>query len=215
MTLHRGKLAKHPRVLSVRPLTREDLARLHADAGRVVPRVRVYRETHHRLARLCAAGLRSEEICRITGYSPQRLITLRQDPAFAQLIVEYKSKLDDNWARNPDHRAEIAIENLNRMEQMISDHLDEADESGVKIPWKELIVAIADREDRFGHSKRSQLNANHTIGFAKGLERAMAVRGQSQVIDARVVPLPTIASSARGPAPSNPPVPERTFRRRF
>lgn len=49
------------------------------------------RDSHHQVARLIAAGLRTEEVSRISGYSPSRLAWLQnQDPAFKELVAFYR-----------------------------------------------------------------------------------------------------------------------------
>src|SRR6266481_3826630 len=100
-TLHRGKLAKTPRVVGVRPLTREDMLRLQ-DPRPPQNRPKAMRETHHRLARMVAAGFRTEEILRLTGFSSTRLLQLRHDPAFQELVAAYKDKVDEAYARSID-----------------------------------------------------------------------------------------------------------------
>lgn len=168
-------------------------------APRVQPRVKYFRDTHHRLARLCAVGLRNEEICRATGYSVQRLSTLRQDPAFQELVASYREKVDIGPI---DELAETAVSNMLRMERQVEHHLDNADEAGELIPLKTLFAGISDRADRFGYPKRT-VNANVNINFAKHLEEAAARQGRATVIDGRSSP--TI--DAPGIDPSSPSVP--------
>src|SRR5882724_2865136 len=66
-TLHRGRLAKAPRILSVRALERDDLAVLK-EKRPSQGRVRQLRETHRRLAMLVAAGFTTAQIVEVTGY---------------------------------------------------------------------------------------------------------------------------------------------------
>lgn len=54
------------------------------------------RDSHHQCARLVAAGLRTEEVSRITGYSIARLSWLQnQDPAFKELVEFYRQDSRD------------------------------------------------------------------------------------------------------------------------
>jgi hypothetical protein len=192
--LHRGKLARHPRILSVRSLTRDDLARLYEK--RVgPPRVKQFRDTHHRLARMCAAGLRDAEIIRLSGYGPNRLMQLRQDPAFQQLIAEYRDKVTEAFVRSQDEFYETSVSNMLRAERMIEDHLDSAEETGETVPLKTLLAITSDRADRFGYGKhRTQTNEN--VNFAAEMKRIAQQSGRSNVIDAR--PLPVDASTPQG-----------------
>jgi len=70
------------------------------------------------------------------------------------------------------------------MVHMVADHLDEADETNVKIPLKELFIGIADRADRFGYSKKI-VNRNENLDFAKMMEQVARASGRSNVIDAK------------------------------
>jgi len=65
-------------------------------------RPKAMRETHHRLARMVAAGFRTEEILRLTGFSYTRLHQLRHDPAFVELVSQYRGKVDEAYVRGVD-----------------------------------------------------------------------------------------------------------------
>jgi len=185
--LHRGKLANPPRILSVRPLTRDDMACLRQDHGRVYPRTKVLRATHHRLARLDAAGLRNEEILRISGYSYTRLCSLRQDPSYQELVSNYRQKVDEAYVNSLDEFYETSTSNMLRAERQIEEHLDRAEDNEELIPLKTLLAITSDRADRFGYPKKKELNSNVTVDFAKRIESRMALR-QGTVIDAKPNP---------------------------
>lgn len=190
--LHRGRLAKHPRVRSVRALTRDDLARLQGP--RVgPPRVKAFRETHHRLARLVAMGSRDVEITRITGYSQQRLVTLRQDPAFQQLVAEYRGRVDEAYERQFDQFYGKAVELKLRGLAMIEDHFDAAEDSGELIPLKQLAPLVADLADRTGHGKHSS-QTTEVLNFAELMDQMAKAKGQSNVIDATANEVPQPAA---------------------
>src|SRR5882724_12514107 len=182
-TLHRGKLARNPKVNMVRPLTREDILLLQ-DKRPPQNRPKAMRETHHRLARMVATGMRVDEILHLTGFSYTRYHTLKHDPAFTELVTQYRGKVDEAWERSLDEVYEVETSNHRRMVHMVADHLDEAEETNVKIPLKELFIGIADRADRFGYSKKV-INRNENLDFAKMMEAAIARSGRSNVIDAK------------------------------
>lgn len=193
-TLHRGKLARLPKVLSVRPLTREDMLSLQAPRP-PQNRPKAMRETHHRLARMVAAGFRQEEVLRLTGYSPGRLQQLRGDPAFCELVAAYKDKVDEAFVRGVDEFYETSTSNMLRAERMIEEHLDEADESGEKVSLKTLMALTADRADRFGYSKKV-VNRNENLDFAAMMEQIARASGRSNVIDApREIPTSRLVTS--------------------
>ena len=182
-TLHRGKLAKAPKVVGVRPLTREDMLALQ---GPRPPqnRPKAMRETHHRLARMVAAGFRTEEILRLTGYSYNRLLQLRHDPAFCELVAAYKDKVDEAYVRGVDEFWETSTSNMLRAERKIEDRLDEDDDGKEKISLKDLMALTSDRADRFGYSKKI-VNRNENLDFAKMMEQVARASGRSNVIDAK------------------------------
>lgn len=211
-TLHRGALARHPRILSVRSLTREDLPKLKAP--RVgPPRIKSFRETHHRLARMIAAGFRDHEICRKTGFSQSRIGSLRQDPAFQQLVSEYRDKVTESWTETVDEFHETSISNMLRAERMIEDHLDAADETDERIPLPRLLAITSDRADRFGYGKhRTQRNEN--ISFAEEMKTIAQRSGKSNVIDSQAT---LVKETKSAPAALGEPVHDRVvegFRRR-
>lgn len=183
-TVTRRRKALPPKILVARPLTREDL--VHLNAPRVSHRVAAFRESHHRLARLVASGLRVEQVLEISGYSYQRLYTLRQDPAFQELVSQYKARVDNKLAEIVDETEATAVSNLRRMERMVEEHLEQADAEGELIPLKTLSSLISDRMDRFGYSKK-QVNLNFNATLASKLERAIDKTREAKQIEGRVI----------------------------
>lgn len=182
-TLHRGRLAHVPKIKSVRPLTREDMLRLKAPRP---PQSRplLMRHAHHRLARLVASGMRSEEILRLTGYSSSRFSNLSRDPAFQELVALYTGKIDEAYVREQNEVQETAAELILRNLRQVEEHYDEAEESGEKIPLKTLVAVGADLMDRFGYGKKST-QKNEVVNFAEIMEQVARASGRSNVIDAR------------------------------
>ena len=184
-TLHRGKLAKAPKVVGVRPLTREDMLALQ---GPRPPqnRPKAMRETHHRLARMVAAGFRTEEILRLTGFSYTRLHQLRHDPAFVELVSQYRGKVDEAYVRGVDEFWETSTSNMLRGERKIEQILDDDDEGLLEKPLtlSQLMALTSDRADRFGYSKKI-VNRNENLDFAKMMEQVARASGRSNVIDAK------------------------------
>ena len=182
-TLHRGKLAKAPKVVGVRPLTREDMLALQ-EPRPPQNRPKAMRETHHRLARMVAAGFRTEEILRLSGYSYNRLHQLRHDPAFTELVSQYRGKVDEAYVRGVDEFWETSTSNMLRAERKIEDRLDGDDDGVEKISLKDLMALTSDRADRFGYSKKI-VNRNENLDFAKMMEQVARASGRSNVIDAK------------------------------
>lgn len=215
MTLHRGKLATNPDILEVRPLTRDDLACLDQVRGPAPTRaggaVQRLRDPHHRLARLCAAGLRNEEIVVRSGYSYNRLATIRKDPAFIELVASYRDKVDAAFEREAETWMEQATSNMLTAERMLAERLEIHDEEGTLPSIRELMSIRSDSADRLGYGKKAT-NLNVNVDLAAQLEKAHArMRAVKEVRDV-VAPSPTPVREVDVPAVL--PAPANTFRRR-
>ena len=139
MALHRGKISTKPEILSVRPLTREDLAlvvdkRLGDDGRPINGAVRRFRDPHHRVARLFASGLRVGEVVERSGYSYNRVKTLYDDPAFQQLIAKYREKVVSSFVANADEFYDLATSNMRKAETMIAERLEKAERKITTFP---------------------------------------------------------------------------------
>lgn len=184
MALTRGAIAKRPKILESRPLTREDLACLR-EKRPGPPAVQQLRDTHHRVARLVASGLRLDEVVERSGYSYQRVTTLTKDPAFQELVAKYRSVVDAAFERQQDHYMQIVTGNMLKAEVMISDKLDDAIESGETLPTRDLLAISRDAADRFGYGKKSFVTHDN---LGSQLEKAMARSGKAVTIDAKAGP---------------------------
>lgn len=191
MTLHRGKIAREPIVLNVRALTRDDLMVLRQDGDNQTNRVGVgiperLRDPHHRLARLVAAGLRPDEIVARSGYSYSRYSTIKNAPAFKELVDKYRGKVNEAFEREQDTFMQLATQNMVVAERMIAEKLEEHDENGTLPPVRELIAISRDAADRFGYGKR-QTNLNVNADFASMLEAARGRSAKAKTIEATAV----------------------------
>jgi hypothetical protein len=200
----RGKVARNPRILSVRALEKADLAVL-TEERRVVTRVKAFRSSHHRLARLVASGMKDEDICRILGCSYQNLWLKKQDPAFMELVTGYRNRIDDQAITEAsevqDKAAEIIIRNLDQMEQ----HLDRSDESGELIPLATLVKINADLMNRFGYPAKT-MNTNVNVDIGQFMKGTMRRSGRSSVIDApKLVEATTLPGPEQSEASTNVP----------
>src|SRR6266403_795464 len=183
VALHRGKISTKPEILSVRPLTREDLGlilekRADGEGRPIQGAVRRFRDPHHRVARLFAAGLRVQEVADRSGYSYQRVHTLSTDPAFQELIAKYREKVDASFVANVDEFYDLATANMRKAETMIAERLEKAEEEDIDLPLKTLVDISGDRMDRFGYGKR-QTNLNVNADFASLLEKAIQRSGKT------------------------------------
>ncbi len=204
-TLHRGRLARAPRILSVRPLVREDLAVL---LEKRVPggRVKELRAHHHRIAYMFASKMMVGEIAEVTGMSLTRLYQLRDNPAFKQLITECEPEALPSARAVVDEFARLKFENAMRAERLIAERLEAAEESDDPdlIPLKTLLPISQDFGDRFGYGKK-ETRTNEVKDFAAMMEQIQAASGRSSVIDAKANPLPAVAPAAGHPSPTELP----------
>ena len=155
------------------PLTKEDMGRLFEGSWKPTVKADNLRHSHHRVARLMAAGLRDFEIIEKTGYSNARLAHLKGSPAFIELVARYAECVDRSFERSADEFLAVATRNMITAESMISDTLEEAQEDGVKLPLRDLLAISRDAADRFGYGKKSMV-FNPGTDFAALLEKAVA-----------------------------------------
>lgn len=150
-----------------------------------------YRESHHRVAQMIAAGCTDSFITQTTGRSQRSLMILRADPTFCELIAQYGKRVEAAWAQATDEFADLAIRNMLRSERMVADRLDTAEEEGEKIPLLTLDRIAQGRADRFGYGKHQTVKHEHD--FAAMLDRAIdrsGKRTEVKVIDAQAHPVP-------------------------
>jgi hypothetical protein len=170
-------LARTKMIGPIREMTREDMAATLKPCYKPVVTAGRLRDSHHRVARLAAAGLRKFEIVERTGYSMTRICQLLAAPAMIDLIAKYRDKVDAAFERPQDEFFNLASTNMIRAERMIADKLEKAEEEGTEIPVKDLVLVARDAADRFGYGKK-QTNVNVNADFAAELEKAIARSGK-------------------------------------
>ncbi len=140
------------------------------DRGAVAP-IKRFRDSHHRMARLFASGMRVSEVAELTGYSVSRVSLYHSSPAFQDLIAE-KRKVEDEIARDQiTAYNQLIMNNGIKAERKIADKLDDDDESE-ELSVRELVSIARDAADRVGLSKRS-IQTNVNMDFAQMLDRAI------------------------------------------
>ena len=167
-----GKVAKVSTVHAVREITREDLPRL-VEKRNSTPLLARIRDPHHRVARMFAMGMRVHEVRDRTGYSYQRLATLRGDPSFKELVAQYRNDVHESFKENVDDYHELLVSNMLKAETQLAEKLEIAEEEGEFLPVRDLIAISRDAADRTGYGKR-QTNLNVNVDFAAQLEKAIA-----------------------------------------
>jgi hypothetical protein len=196
MTIAKGAIAKPIKIHEVRELVREDLEVLRRPRHQISTPQKL-RDSHHRVARLVAAGLRVRDIAEKTGYSLARLDQLRKTPAFQELVASYRNKVDEAYEQSMDDYYELIKTNAIKAERQIADRLDQADEEEDILPVRELIAISRDSADRIGYGKK-QMQVNVNVDFAAQLEKAIKRSGKSiEAVPGVAIPLPTATQPQR------------------
>lgn len=93
------------------------------------------RHHHHMLAQCMAAGHPQEMVSRITGYSPSYISTIKNDPAFAELLAYYGQQ-----------KSEQAIDALERLRSLGLAGVEELqrrmDAEPEKRTWNEILEMV-------------------------------------------------------------------------
>lgn len=211
ITLRAGRYPKVD-ISSVRDLARDDLSVLSQPRAKLRAADR-FKDSHHRVARLFAAGLRHADVMAKTGYSEGRISTLHADPAFQELIAQYRKQVDAAFVASVDDYFEVATSNMLKAERMLGDALDEADAAGETLPLKTLVAISRDAADRFGYGKK-QTNINVNVDFAAKLERARQRSSARTIESSAVSQLPSTAGAVPSHATPAAPAAIQRLRRR-
>ena len=193
-----------------------DFPDIQPQSSRKGTSVQRFRDSHHRLARVIAMGIRPvERVAQVVGYSNSRVYTMMDDPGFKELVAHYRGDVYVNFKEGQDPFLEALASNMMKAEQMISDKLDEAIENNEPLPTRDLIAISRDAADRTGFGKR-QTNVNVNVDFASQLEKAIARSRDPKVVELRAVPvLEQDTSPPASASPLEPPSSEpSSFRRR-
>lgn len=143
-----------------------------------------YRESHHAVAKMIAAGMTDSMIRQRTGITMRRLQLLKADPTFMNhLVAHYVQVIEEKWTTNADAYLDLGLGNMIRAEALIADRLDD-DPDAISIATLNNISQH--RADRFGYSKHSRVDVN--IDFASSLDRAIARSSGAKVIEAQAEP---------------------------
>lgn len=131
----------------------EDFLRLHSvtrDTPNGKAPLAKIRNPHHTLARFLAEGKTDIEVSGITGYSLSRVRTLRNDPAFQELITFY---VEEQKLSSPDVKLQLEHLTLTAA-SILQERLEEEPESFTS---KELTAILTSGADRIGHGPTSKI----------------------------------------------------------
>ncbi|MBA0088872.1 MAG: hypothetical protein HRJ53_28120 [Acidobacteria bacterium Pan2503] len=172
------------KVTGCRGITPGELAWLRGGEGRYrPPAVAKLRDAHHTMARLFACGFGTGQVAAMVGYSFNRVSMIHTDPAFAQLVAEYRKSpgLEEaTWGPIEAlamNYTQIAIKGSRH----VLDHFEQAEEAGELVPFRQALSAVADAADRIGLGKRATVT--HNIDFAARLDAAIKRSERAKVIE--------------------------------
>ena len=166
-------MPKYRLATGLRPLTRDDMTTLLAPVRReIIVSPSQLRDSHHRVLRLAARGLRNNAIAEATGYSEQRVSTILNSPAAQDVLARYREQILAATITEAAADAEIDLRTLRLAKTQRLDRLVAADESGELLAVRDYNAIIADVEDRYGVPKKST-SINLNADFAAELERAL------------------------------------------
>jgi len=111
------------------------------------------RGSHHEAARLVGLGKDNSEVALITGYTPQRVVQLRHDPAFQELVTHYQGQVEELYYDT--HRRLAGF--TNDAMEVLHERLLEAPE---KIKTSDIKDLLTLGLDRTGFGPKSTVNTN-------------------------------------------------------
>lgn len=161
---HSGPKPRTVHTFFVRPLTRADIVLLLHAAPAPRPRpIQEMRQSHHRLARLVAAGKRPIEISAQTGYSTSTIHSLQKAPAFRQLVAFYQNAVGEAYANALEVAGDLSVDAMAELRA----RLESEPESFSNM---ELIKMNALLMDRTGHGPTRNINVTNAGDVIRALK---------------------------------------------
>lgn len=156
-------------VEKVRSLVPADAALLArggpSGAGAPAP-VAKLRESHHALARILATGADHIEASAVSGYTPQRIGQLLNDPSFKDLLEVYRREANNAYADLHVRMAALADDTIEEIHDRLRDTPEQFDLHDLRETAK-LVT------DRIGYGPQTKAtNVNVHIGLADRLDAA-------------------------------------------
>lgn len=138
-----------PLATYVRDLTEADL---DAPPTVVPPRaiMRIH-ASHHALARCLATGMRPAQAALVTGYSPGRISSLKNDPAFTALVEDYRQEAKSVFADLAERMHDLSLDAVEILQERLH-----GDPESFSIPA--LLDMVKTFADRTGHGPGQELH---------------------------------------------------------
>jgi hypothetical protein len=169
--------ASIPEIYSVEEMTPAQAHQsLRQSPHHAVPRLKKIRTKHHAVAKLIAAGFRSADIARKTGYTTGTISTFRSNPAFKELIEHYTAEYQESVSELHDRMEILVIDLMDELQDRLDDDDKRADMSIGEM--KDLMLSLLDRTGR-GPIKRVEKHTrseNVNIGIIQLVRERAAGR---------------------------------------
>lgn len=161
--LRRGRRGSPaPRPSFVREIVPEDFPRILDGKPEEAPgrtHMQRLRTTHHLAARSLAEGKSVMDTAIITGYTPERIYQLQQDPTFQECLAYYKDQVREKWLNVQERLAALSLD----MTEEIQRRLDEVPDSFTNEELRRWVETLADRS---GNGPTSTRNVSVRGGVA-------------------------------------------------
>lgn len=167
---------KSPEITGWRELTPGDVAAPVKREG-----IKSIRDPHHLLAKYFAMGYGTSEAAEQAGYSISRASILRGDPAFSELVEQYRERITGVQLEAVDEYYAAANRVRAKSMRMIEEKLDgitNVDET----PFRDLVMIHSDLADRTGYPKRS-VAVNVNVDFAARLDQAIVASNKAKLLN--------------------------------
>lgn len=165
-----------PEITGWRKLTPEDCAAPVKREG-----IQKIRDAHHLLAKFFAMGYGTSDAAELAGYSISRASILRNDPAFSQLVEEYREMVTAKQMDSVDEYYGVISRIRAKTARMIDEKLDSVEDIE-NISFRELAMIHSDIADRTGYPKRS-VAVNVNVDFAARLDQAISRSNAAKVVN--------------------------------
>lgn len=133
----------------IRPLEPEDLMQQPAPENSVSFATKTLRTRHHKLARLIASGTYTQvQMSELSGYSPARISTLMTDPAFIDLVDQYKEQVAEVFFSQQERLADLLMDSTD----LLAERMEEDPDSFTN---NQLLEILKNSADRTGHGVSS------------------------------------------------------------
>lgn len=140
----------------VRELTEADLPLLAENRGSKPVSIVRLRDSHHALARALASGMSGSEASITTGYTVGRIAVLKMDPAFSQLVEEYRGQRKLAEANATERISTLKLDFLEELRTRL-------DENPSTFSNRETLDCFRELADRSGNGPTKSVNLNQTV----------------------------------------------------